>query len=239
MARNKRNQKVSLTKVQKKGSVSKEKHINEIRDCAQKYRHVFVFSVENMRNIKFKELRTEFEGSRIMMAKRSIMALALGADEESECREGVSHIAKALKGGYGLLFTDEDPEMVLDRLSNFEEPNFARTGFIATHDFVLPEGILEDQPFSIEPQLRKLGLPTRLDNGRVYLSHETVVCREGSKLEPNQCKILELFGVEMSVMTINVHAHLDMEEGTFSEYQAGDVGDDEDEDEEEMGEASD
>ena len=41
---------------------------------------------------------------------------------------------------------------------------FARSGTVATETVVLPEGPL-DMPHSMEPQLRQLGLPTRLKDG--------------------------------------------------------------------------
>jgi mRNA turnover protein 4 len=125
----------------------------------------------------------------------------------------------------------------MDTLQGYECPNYARSGFRATQDFFLEEGILEDQPFSMETQLRKLGLPTKLDNGKVRLESDTMVCKKGAILNPSQAKLLELFGVEMAIMRIHVQAHLDMEAGEFQEYQeldlSGQEGGDADEDDEE------
>ena len=42
----------------------------------------------------------------------------------------------------------------------------------------------------MEPELRKLGLPTMLVNGIVTLSRDHVVCREGEKLTPEQAQLL-------------------------------------------------
>jgi hypothetical protein len=45
-------------------------------------------------------------------------------------------------------------------------------------------------PFSLEPQLRKLGLPTQLKNGVVELLQDTIICKKGDTLSPEQCKLL-------------------------------------------------
>eukprot|EP00461_Guttulinopsis_vulgaris_P000847 UN00847 len=80
----------------------------------------------------------------------------------------------------------------------------------------------------MEMQLRKLGLPTKLDNGKVVLERDVVVCKKGQKLTPEQCKILEIFGVEMALMRIHVKAHLDMEAGEYQEYDELDITGDDD-----------
>jgi len=51
---------VTLSKTKKKGREHKECIVNGIREAVEKYSSVYVFSFENMRNIKFKEFRQQF-----------------------------------------------------------------------------------------------------------------------------------------------------------------------------------
>ena len=44
---------------------------------------------------------------------------------------------------------------------------YARTGVVATHGVVLKAGPIPSFSHSLEPQLRKLGLPTTLERGHV------------------------------------------------------------------------
>lgn len=46
-----------LTKAKKKGREHKERLIGDLRECLDSYANVFLFSVENMRNDKLKEVR--------------------------------------------------------------------------------------------------------------------------------------------------------------------------------------
>jgi mRNA turnover protein 4 len=48
----------------------------------------------------------------------------------------------------------------------FVEEDFARAGAEAPMDIAIPAGQITDLPGSIETQLRKLGLPTRLERGK-------------------------------------------------------------------------
>jgi len=55
---------VHLSKTDKKGKELSERLFANVREAAEKYQHIFVFSVENMRNTYLKGVRTEFADSR-------------------------------------------------------------------------------------------------------------------------------------------------------------------------------
>ena len=66
--------------------------MEDIRECVQLYGSVYVFEVENMRNVKLKQLREEWGGSRFFLGKNRVMAHALGRDQQDEPREGSSKL---------------------------------------------------------------------------------------------------------------------------------------------------
>lgn len=80
------------------------------------------------------------------------------------------------------------PTMQVTRIfDEFSVEDFARAGSKATHDFRLQAGPLSGPqgplPHTMEPQLRKLGLPTRLNKGVVELladHHVGAGCGGGS-----------------------------------------------------------
>lgn len=84
MPKSKRDKKVSLTKTNKKGLVQKQQVIEEIQSCAEKYDNIFLFSAENMRNSKLKEIRTQWRDSRFVFGKNNIMKLGLEKSEVDE-----------------------------------------------------------------------------------------------------------------------------------------------------------
>lgn len=54
---------VTLSKTKKKGREHKESIVNSIREAVEKYNSVYVFTFENMRNLKFKEFREQLKSS--------------------------------------------------------------------------------------------------------------------------------------------------------------------------------
>lgn len=103
---------VSLTKTKKKGLELKQHVINDIRSSVEKYSRIFLFSVQNMRNNKLKELRAEWTDSRFFFGKNKIMALAFGKSSELEVADGIHKLANALNGQCGLLFTNRPKKKV-------------------------------------------------------------------------------------------------------------------------------
>lgn len=103
---------VSLTKTNKKGLELKQHIIEDVRTCSEKFKHVILFSVENMRNNKLKDLRTMWTGSRFFFGKNKIIALGLGKTTESEILDGISDLTKHLQGQCGLFFTNESKTKV-------------------------------------------------------------------------------------------------------------------------------
>lgn len=81
----------------------------------------------------------------------------------------------------------------LGSLSWFEsycELDYARSGTEAIQTVILEPGPLNDFSHAMEPQLRKLGLPTKLNRGVITLVEEYCVCKKGTTLTPEQAQIL-------------------------------------------------
>jgi mRNA turnover protein 4 len=114
-----------------------------------------------------------------------------------------------LRGKRGIFASNAEPEQVVKFFEEFCEPEFARAGGIADRDVELKAGILEGQPFAIEPTLRQLGLQTKLEKGNIVLIKDTFLCKKGDVLKSEQARLLKLFGektANFQVVVIGVWA---------------------------------
>ncbi|ROT80905.1 mRNA turnover protein 4-like [Penaeus vannamei] len=118
------------------------------------------------------------------------MALALGRTPEEELHENLYKLSQKLVGQCGLLFTNAEKEEVLEYFETRKYPVSPNSGDIATETIELKAGLLEQFPHCMEPHLRKLGLPTRLQRGIPELLQDFTVCTEGKPLTANQANIL-------------------------------------------------
>ncbi|KAK6240601.1 Large ribosomal subunit protein uL10 - like 3 [Theobroma cacao] len=216
MPKSKRNKIVSLSKTKKKGREHKESIVNAIREAAESYNSIYVFSFENMRNLKLKEFREQLKStSRFFLGSNKVMQVALGRSASDEIRPGLYKVSKLLRGDAGLFLTNMPrdevesylclrPTFVCSLFNKFEETDFARTGSIATEKVELLEGPLDQFTHEMEPFLRKQGLPVRLNKGVVELVSDFVVCEEGKPLSPESARLLRLLGSKMATFRLNL-----------------------------------
>jgi mRNA turnover protein 4 len=169
----------------------------------------------------------------IFFGKTKVMAKALGSNESSEHLPGLSQLSPHMSGDVGLLFSPRAPADVLEYFDTYTESDFARAGVPAQFTFTVPEGVVyatggvvakeEDVPVphSIETTLRKWGMPTRLDKGKIILDGPYTVCKEGKSLDSNQTALLKMFGVEMAQFQVKVVAYWTGATGKVTAVESG------------------
>lgn len=89
---------------------------------------------------------------------------------------------------------------------------------MATRDFTVPAGIVHSRggeipeeedlplPHTFDQVLRDLGLPTRLDKGKVVLDQEHRVCKVGEVLDSKQTRLLKQFGIQTAEFRVRMLA---------------------------------
>jgi mRNA turnover protein 4 len=172
------------------------------------------------------------------------MAKALGTTPEEEHRSGLAPLARVshayypskllysfkppvqqIKGQVGLLFTDTEPQEVIEWFKDFHQPDFARSGNRAARTVILPAGPImqhhsdppEPFPHNEEPQLRKLGLTTIMRKGVPTLENPHKLCEKGKVLTAEQAQLLKLIGEKMVEFRVGLRARWDSATGEVEE----------------------
>lgn len=68
--------------------------LRQVQKCLDDYAFVYIFSVQNMRNAKLKEVRTHWRRSRFFFGKNKVMARALGRSDAEEYKPGLAKVAE-------------------------------------------------------------------------------------------------------------------------------------------------
>ncbi|KIM89133.1 hypothetical protein PILCRDRAFT_95158 [Piloderma croceum F 1598] len=249
MPKSKRAKLVSLTKVSKKTKEQKNALMNEVQENADKWKYCWLFEVGAMRNAHLKTVRNLWKDTaRIFLGRGAVMAKALGSTIEEEHREGLHKLAEQIKGQVGLFFTDTEPQEVIEWFKDFQQPDFARSGNLASRTVILPAGPVmrthsdppEPFPHNEEPQLRKLGLATTMNRGVPTLGSPHKLCQKGKPLTSEQAQLLKLIGEKMVVFRVQMKARWSAATGEVVEVKGADpapeVVGDHDADEEGMSE---
>jgi mRNA turnover protein 4 len=178
------------------------------------------------------------------------MARALGLTPEEAQADGIDGLTRYLKGAVGLLFTNRPADSVLSYFASLTAVDFARAGAVAPRDFVIPPGKVYSTAgevpaehdvglaHTLEPELRKLGVPTRLLKGEIVLENTEgyPVCREGQTLDARQTRLLKIFSVCMSEFRVRVRAYWTAATGDVAIVEGMEGAGDEEDMEEDEGE---
>lgn len=208
---------MALTKTEKRSTRDhKSAFIQQVRDAVDNHDSIYLFSYENMRSNKFKNVRLHFrdvddetkEATRIFLGKNKLLQLALGRTPEEEHAENLRSVSKRITGGsIGLLATSRPQKEVEDYFHSLIEPDFARAGSIASRKEVITSDMLQHFPVSMMEQFRKLGIPVEIREGRVVLRDgrtEFTLCNEGETLSAEKCKVLVHFDLKLSDFKVDL-----------------------------------
>ncbi|XP_028137795.1 mRNA turnover protein 4 homolog [Diabrotica virgifera virgifera] len=232
MPKSKRDKKISLTKTDKKGLALKQKIVEDVRESVGKFKSVYVFTYKNMRNETMKAVRQEWKPSKFFFGKNKVISIGLGRTPEEEVEDDLHKLCQVLKGQCGLLFTDCTKKEVKEWFESYFVEEYARSGFKAKTTIKLDAGPLKQFSHAIEPYLRQLGMPTKLDKGVVTLIKDFEVCKPGSVLTPEQAKILELLDHRIATFKLILKAKWTRGKG-FEQFKVEDEDEDESEEQNE------
>jgi mRNA turnover protein 4 len=206
-----------LTKTEKRSTRDhKSALIQEVRKAVDEHDTLYVFTYENMRSAKFKNIRLHFRDentkSRIFLGKNKVLQIALGRTSEEEYADNLRHMSKLIVGGsVGLLFTSQPAAAVESYFHSMVEPDFARAGSIASREAVLTAAMLQQFPTSMMESFRKLGLPVEIRNGVIVFrdndgSGSYRICKEGETLSAEKCKLLVHFDIKLADFQVTLAA---------------------------------
>merc|ERR1712166_1095107 len=193
MPRSKKAKVVALTKTKKQGREAKENWVQLVQEAADTYKNIFVLNFKNMRTGPFREIQRSMR---------------------SDSKYFIGHVC--------LLATNKTHEKMIEELKEKEVEDFATAGVNATYDVFLAKGTeaLSAYPHSLEPYLKLLGLPIKLNFQKLELLADVYVCKEGQVLNVEQSKILKLLGYKMSTFRLTFLCQR-TQKGKFREFDEG------------------
>ena len=207
MPKSKRNKVVALTKVKKKGREGKEALVENVQSALEEYPNAYVVSFEQMRAGPFKELaQTMKSDSKFFLGKNKVVQVALGKGTEDEVADNSHLLSKYMRGQVCLLFSQKSKKDVEQALNDFQIDDFATAGSKASYTVHLEKGTdaLSGFSHSMEGYFKQMGLPVKLNFGKIELLSEVYVCREGQVLNVEQAKLLKTLGHKMANFNLKV-----------------------------------
>lgn len=178
----------------RQAALEKAEEAEEIKNFAQQYKVLGVANLQKVRAAQLQELRRKLADSvHLRVIKNTIVRRAL-----AECKDkpGLKGLEEYLTGSNVFLFTNLNPFKLALLLEKSRVKTTAKAGDTAAQDVIVSAGNTGLPPGPIISQFSAVGLPTRIEAGSVWVTHDTVVAKKGDIIEARLASVLSKLGLK-------------------------------------------
>jgi len=184
----------------------KSNEVEEIVDVLKDCKSIGIASLKKVRASQLQELKKSMIGQvTFKVLKNTLVKLALEEMKHEELKQLESY----LEGPNVFLFTDLNPFKLALLLEKGKVKTFAKAGDVAAMDVVIPSSNTGQPPGPVISQLNAVGLPTRIENGSVWISKDTLVVRRGEVINDRLAGVLSKLSIKAVELGISMRAVYD------------------------------
>ncbi|WP_456482841.1 50S ribosomal protein L10 [Methanopyrus kandleri] len=193
----------------------KRKEVKELKELMDEYENVGLVDLEGIPAPQLQEIRAKLRehDTIIRMSRNTLMRIAL--EEKLDERPELEPLLDYIEGPVAFIFTNLDPFKLYKLLEESKASAPAKPGDIAPEDIVVPEGPTPFEPGPIVSELQQAGLPAQIQDGKVVITKDTVLVKEGEEIDEKTAEILKK--LEIEPMEVGVDIVAIVAEGTLFE----------------------
>jgi large subunit ribosomal protein L10 len=171
----------------------KVKIVEEAVDLLKNYQYVFLFDLHGLSSRVLHEYRYRLRPHGVIkIIKPTLFKIAF-----TKVYGGIpAEIAEKIRGEVGLFFTNLNPAEVIKIVAENAVRRAAQPGDKAPFDIVVPAGPTNASPGPIISKFGKLKIPTRVQEGKIWIAKDTVVAKAGQEITPEIAEVLRVVGIE-------------------------------------------
>ncbi len=167
-----------------------------------------VIGIANLADIPAPQLQKMRQNLRdratIKMSKKTLMSLALNESKKSN----IGALGEYLDGQPAFILTKMNPFKLYRILEDSKTQAPAKPGSIAPSDVVVPKGDTPFKPGPILGELQKIGIPAKIDKGKIVITKDQKIVGEGEEIPKDVAGILtrlEIHPMEVGIDLMAVH----------------------------------
>lgn len=184
----------------------KSSEVEAIKEILKEYKSVGIASLQKVRASQLQELKKSMSGKvYLRVLKNTLIKIAIDEMNQAELRK----LEEYLEGSNVFLFTDLNPFKLALLLERGKVKTTAKANDIAAMDVVIPASNTGQPPGPVISQLNAVGLPTKIENGSVWVSKDTLVVRKGEIINERLAGVLSKLGIKAVELGISMRAVFD------------------------------
>jgi large subunit ribosomal protein L10 len=186
---------VSQMRPQRKNYPEKKRLLyQELQELPAKFDIIALSKMSKVRATQLMTIRKKFRNDiKIRVIKNRV---AQRSFQKLNNRGGLDYLSKELEGQCALLFTNISPfklNLIFDKNKVFLP---AKGGDIATKDITIPAGNTGISPGPVLSEFKEANVATKIDQGTIWVSKDTVVARSGSIITQKLASLMSKLNIK-------------------------------------------
>ena len=184
--------------------IRKARIIEETCELLKKYPYIFVIDIHGVSNKVLQEYRFKVRrtGSVMRLIKNNLMRIAI----QRVFGKLTDEVDKVLTGENILIFTNENPFEFIKWIEDNAVRRFAKPGDIVQTEIRIPAGNTGLSPGPILSRFGKLRIPTRVQDGKIWIIKDVIAAKPGDKVSPELAEILQKLKIKPIYESLKVKA---------------------------------
>ena len=222
--------------VNKEVSEAKLEAVEEIKALCDQYDVIGLVKLTKIGSPQITDLRAKLRGiAKLRVAKKAIIKRAF---DDITSKPGLPDLFEKYHSEIGpsaLVFTNEKALKLRRMLDESRTSTRAKSGDIVDKEVMVPAGNTKLPPGPVISELAGAGLPTRIQDGMIHITKDTVILKAGDMVDNKLAMVLGRLNIEpievlldlyaayengevldKDILTINVDSYKDMLLGAYS-----------------------
>lgn len=188
--------------IKKVTKLKKSKQLDEIIRLLNDFKYIIVADLIGLRSSEIQEIRKIVRNYGILkVAKNNLVKIAIEKKFGKQIRDKID---KLLTNQNCFIFTNINPYELYLILEKNKIYSAAQPGMKAPIDIIVPAGNTGLTPGPILSKFSKLKVPTKIEEGSVWIAKDTIVAKQGTEITKEIVELLNLLNIKPISKTLNL-----------------------------------
>lgn len=185
----------------------KKKEVERLAEIIKSHPVVALVDVAGVPAYPLSKMREKLRGKALLRVSRNtLIELAIKKAAKELGKPELEKLLDYIQGGAAILATEMNPFKLYKLLEESKTPAPAKPGVPVPRDVVVPAGPTPLSPGPVVGEMQALGIPARIERGKVTIQKDTVVLKAGEIITPQLANILNKLGIEPLEVGLNLLA---------------------------------
>ena len=193
--------------------MSKKAHVSEkkkvlTKNLINQLKKKPIIGIANLKGLPAPQLQKMRELLRdkveMVMTKKTLTKFSL--DQVSKEKIGLDKLNAYLSGNPAIILTEENPFSLYKTIKKNKSPAPARSGDIAPKDIIVKAGPTPFAPGPVISELKSLGIASTIQDGKIVVKADAVVCKEGGIISAELASMLTRLSIQPMEIGLDIVA---------------------------------